>query len=86
MYDPQLDRALFLNAMPCNPNPFLRGLVEGLTERGTRWLRTNEAKRILWIVMAQAYGQLAVIDLTKEWDRLHADFKTTHPDENEEAV
>jgi len=31
---------------------------------------TDEAKRILWILMAQAYGQMAVIDLMNEYGRL----------------
>lgn len=57
-------------AFPCNPRPFANGINAGCAEHGTDWIRTDQAKRILFILIAQSYGQLARIDLADEWDRL----------------
>lgn len=62
--------ALFCSAFPCNPRPFARALDEGCIGN-SGWIRTDEAKRILWVLICQAYGQLAVVDTCKEWDRLY---------------
>lgn len=58
--------AMFANSLPCNPKPFAAGLAE--FDSGS--IRSDEAKRILWVLMAQAYGELATIDLCNEWKRL----------------
>lgn len=77
MEDPKLTNdikehgeAMFADAFPCNPRPFLRILNLGLEARGTGWIESDEAKRILFVVIALAYGQLATIDLVEEWRRL----------------
>jgi len=62
--------AMFYVCFPCNPAPFAKALMEGVRLEGTLWIKTDSAKRVLWILMAQAYGQLAKIDLCDEWDRL----------------
>lgn len=66
----QLTAALESESFPCNPIPFANGLAELVREQGTDAIRSPDAKRILWILMAQSYGQLATIDLCDEWDKL----------------
>tara|TARA_Y100001938_G_scaffold150863_1_gene243941 strand:- start:3467 stop:3709 length:243 start_codon:yes stop_codon:yes gene_type:complete len=62
--------AMFERGFPCNPRPFLAGLLDYIEEHGTQSIRSNEAKQILFVIMAQAYGQLSTIDLCDEWRRL----------------
>jgi hypothetical protein len=70
MTRPDLYTALECSAFPCNPIPFANGLAEHVKDNGTDSIKSDQAKRVLWILMAQAYGQLATIDLCDEWDRL----------------
>jgi hypothetical protein len=58
--------AMFANSIPCNPKPF----VNALAEFDSSSISSDEAKRILWVLMAQAYGQLATISLMSEYSRL----------------
>ena len=76
-----LDRlytALEAESFPCNPIPFAVGLADHVREHGTDSIKTDDAKRILFILMGQAYGQLAKIDLSDEWDRLTKRGGTSH--------
>ena len=66
-----LTNAMFSDAFPCNPIPFAQGLANFVKDNGTRSIESDEAKRILWVLMAQAYGQLNMVDLSGEWQRLH---------------
>ena len=66
----RLTTALESESFPCNPIPFANGLADLVRERGTDSIKSQDAKRILWILMSQAYGQLATIDLCDEWDAL----------------
>lgn len=59
----QITDAIESPAFPCNPIPFAAGIADGCRDNGTDWIKTRDAKRILWVLMAQAYGQLAAIDL-----------------------
>jgi len=59
--------AMFANSMPCNPKPFAHALDENFDSAS---IKTDEAKQVLWVLMAQAYGELATIDLYKEYQRL----------------
>ncbi len=61
-------------SFPCNPIPFATALATHVREFGTDSIKSDDAKKILWILMTQAYGQLATINLSDEWDRLE---KTT---------
>ena len=70
MTDPTLTTAMFSPCFPCNPLPFAKGLGDLVRERGTDSIQSDEAKAILWVLIAQAYGQLATIDLYEEWRRL----------------
>ena len=63
-------RALQSECFPCNPRPFAAELGKLVAENGTDSIKSDEAKALLWILMAQAYGQMARIDLCTEWDRL----------------
>ena len=65
-----LSTAMFSPSFPCNPIPFARGLADLVKQNGTDSIKSDEAKAILWVLMAQAYGQLATIDLCAEWSRL----------------
>ena len=66
----RLYNALEAESFPCNPIPFAVGLADHVREHGTDSIKTDDAKRILFILMGQAYGQLSKIDLSDEWDRL----------------
>lgn len=66
----KLTEALNSPCFPCNPIPFATGLANYVRENGTDSIQSDDAKRILFILMAQAYGQLATIDLSSEWCRL----------------
>lgn len=68
LYD--LSRAMFNPSFPCNPIPFLHGLIEGCKNYGTDYLKTIEAQRILFVVIALSYGQLFNLDSLDEYSRL----------------
>lgn len=63
-------KAMLSPALPCNPIPFLETLSMGVRENGTEWIKSKEAKRILFMVNMQAYGQLATIDFVDEYIKL----------------
>lgn len=63
-------QALFSDSLPCNPRPFARALDQLVELNGSDSIRSDAAKQILWVLLTQAYGQLATIDLCAEWDRL----------------
>ena len=65
-----LSQAMFSSSFPCNPIPFAQGLAELVKSEGTDSIKGDTAKSILWVLMAQAYGQLATVDLCDEWQRL----------------
>jgi hypothetical protein len=77
----RLTKAMESSAFPCNPIPFANGLAELVRERGTDAIRSPDAQRILWILMAQSYGQLAKIDLCDEWDKLVGEYDPAKPQE-----
>ena len=57
-------------SFPCNPIPFANALAALVRERGTDSIKSRDAQRILWILISQSYGQLAVVDTIEEWSRL----------------
>ena len=65
----KLRNAMFDASMPCNPIPFANGLADFVRENGTDSIQSDDAKRILWVLIAQSYGCLATVDLSEEWDR-----------------
>jgi len=75
----RLPEAQYRNeSFPCNPIPFANRIATLVRERGTDSIRDDkDVKACLWILMAQAYGQLATIDLDEIWCDL-----TLHDDEN----
>jgi len=56
--------------LPGNPVPFCNAISNFVRENGTDSIQNDKAKAILWVLMAQAYGQMASIDLHDEWARL----------------
>jgi hypothetical protein len=66
-------KALECPAFPGNPIPFAIALADLVRECGTSSIQSDDAKRILWILMSQSYGQLSTIDLSDEWDLLVGD-------------
>ena len=66
----QVYTAIDAESFPCNPIPFANSLADHVRVFGTDSIKTDDAKKILWILMGQAYGQMATIDLNDEWDRL----------------
>ena len=69
--DDRLLTAFADECFPCNPIPFAVGLAQLVRDRGTDSIKSDDARKILWILMAQCYGQMATVDLSKEWDRLY---------------
>jgi hypothetical protein len=70
---PNIDQcavAMFSPSFPCNPQPFASAIKELVSLEGTDAIRSDKGKQILWVLMAQAYGQLSTIDLCDEWSRL----------------
>jgi hypothetical protein len=63
---------MFNSSFPVNPLPFANGVFELVKEKGTDAIKSDEVRKVLWVLMAQSYGQLAKIDLCDEWDRLYA--------------
>jgi hypothetical protein len=74
-----LTQAMFSPSFPINPIPFAKGLAELVRKEGTNSIQSDEAKSILWVLMAQAYGQLATIDLHSEWSRLDKTTNASNP-------
>lgn len=66
-----LTTAMFSPSFPVNPVPFANGISEMVMNGGTDTIESDEVKKVLWVLMAQAYGQMATIDLGDEWDRLY---------------
>jgi len=66
----KLTEAMFNPSFPINPIPFANGLADHVRENGTDSIQSDEAKKILWVLIAQAYGQLSKVDLCDEYDRL----------------
>ena len=62
--------AFLCEAFPCNPIPFARRIEALVKERGSDAIKSDEVKACLWILNAQAYGQMGEIDLHDEWSRL----------------
>ena len=65
--------AMFNESFPINPIPFAIGLADLIRSEGTYAIKSDQAKRILWVLMAQSYGQLATISMMDEWSRLTND-------------
>lgn len=57
-------------SFPINPIPFSNAISDFVRENGTNSIQSDEAKAILWVLIAMAYGQMASIDLSDEWNRL----------------
>jgi len=70
--------AFMSNDLPCNSIPFLTRLHELLDEAQTNELAELpeegklKARACMWVLMTQAYGQTATIDLSEEWHSLNA--------------
>jgi hypothetical protein len=71
----ELEKGMFADFSPCNPIPFLNGLVNGCKVEGTDYIQSDEAKRILFTILQQAYGTAFRIDSFDEFKRLKATFK-----------
>ena len=69
-----LIRAFKHDSLPVNPRPFLKALNQGVLKYGTDWIRSDGAKALLWVIMAQSHDQLANIDMVAEWQRLNKIF------------
>jgi hypothetical protein len=66
-----LTTAMFNSSFPVNPIPFANGISEMVMNEGTDAIKSDEVKKLLWVLMAQSYGQLSTIDLGDEWSRLY---------------
>jgi len=75
------EEAFLSECFPCNSIPFLRRLREILDESKTNSFQLLpddtklKARGCMWILMAQLYGQFAVLDLNHEWLELEAAVK-----------
>ena len=65
------EHAMFDENFPSNPIPFIDRLKELVLRHGTDSIRCrNDVKALLFILMAQSYGQCATINLEDEYSRL----------------
>lgn len=62
--------AMFDPGLPCNPIPFCNALADYVRVNGSDSIQDNEAQAILYTLMRQSYGEMAEIDLFKEYCRL----------------
>lgn len=63
-------KAFCARALPVNPLPFLYALADAVKEKGTDWIRTDNAKAILFTLIQMAYGQSFNLDGVAEYERL----------------
>jgi hypothetical protein len=63
--------AMFNSSFPVNPVPFANGISELVMNGNTEDIKSDEARAMLWVLMAQSYGQMAKLDLCDEWGRLY---------------
>jgi len=68
-----LSNVMFSPAFPCNPIPFANGIIQGIKDNGTDWITSEQAKRILYILIAQSYGQGFNIESYQEYTNLLPD-------------
>ena len=71
---------MFLSkSFPCNSKPFLRRLGELLDEKETNSLMNlrndHDVRAVMWVLMAQLYGQLGVVDVEREWEWLYHEIR-----------
>ena len=66
----RLAGAMFDQSFPTNPIPFAQGLADFVREHGSDSIASDDAKKMLWVLIAQAYGQLGEVNLTTEYMRL----------------
>jgi len=66
-----LTTAMFNSSFPVNPVPFANGISELVMNGNTEDIKSDEARAMLWVLMAQSYGQMAKLDLCDEWGRLY---------------
>ena len=67
----RLTNAMFDQSFPVNPIPFAQGLADFIRDNGSDSITSTNARRILWVLLAQSYGQLATINLNTEWTDLY---------------
>ena len=67
----RLTSAFASECFPGNPLPFLNGIADLVRDRGTDAIKSVEARQMLWVIMAQCYGQCSHIDMVEEWSRLN---------------
>lgn len=65
-----LETGMSAVAFPVNPIPFANGLANGVRLYGTDWIQSDQAQKILFVLMGQSYGQFAEINLNDEYIRL----------------
>lgn len=67
---PALASAMFAEYTPSNPLPFLNGLIDGVKLNGTDYIRSDEAKKIMFTILQQMYGTCFLLDSFAEFQRL----------------
>ena len=66
----RLTEAMFDTSFPVNPIPFANGISELVMNGDAEDIKSDKARAMLWVLMAQSYGQMATIHLCEEWRRL----------------
>jgi len=69
----RIEEAIFNDAAPSNPRPFVRRMDEML-ENGVS-IKSEEFRACLWAVNSMVFGQLVRIDMHEEWKLLYYHFK-----------
>ena len=76
-YLQELSEAMFNASFPCNPIPFINGLNLGIKLNGMDWINTNQAKRILFIIISLSYNQFFNLDNLEEYIYLKNEYEET---------
>lgn len=65
-------RAFRADSLPCNPRPFITALASLVETDGPAVLQAPKGRAVLWVLLSQAFGQCATVNLMSLWDELDA--------------
>lgn len=67
-------RAFLSMSLPVNPIPFARAIEAAVKKNGHDWIKSDDAKAVLWILNVMAYKQFFTLDASDEFCRLKTVF------------
>lgn len=74
-----IEDAIFNDCLPVNTIAMAARLKEILEQHDTNCAlglkQDTQLRRLIWLIASQIHGELAIIDMSKEWDSMYAEFK-----------